>query len=42
MGTIERMYKQLLIARKDNRYMNNNNLELTIKNHFHLLPKNDK
>lgn len=31
MGTIERMYKQLLIAGKDNRYMNNNNLELTIK-----------
>lgn len=31
MSTIERMYKQLLLAGKDNRYMNNNNLELTIK-----------
>lgn len=31
MATIERMYKQLLLAGKNNRYINNNNLELTIK-----------
>ena len=30
LGTIERTYKLLLLAGKDNRYLNNNSLELTV------------